>query len=117
MTVRFTVTVPGMVGTSIDGRLRLTASAGEAATAAKRSADSSNDSAAAPALVRSMRPPPMSNGSAGVVVSSFTTLVVAVVSRADLMAAGDQSGWSAFRRRADPATWGDDIEVPATAWK
>ena len=64
-----------------------------------------------------MRPPPMSNGSAGVVRSSFTTLVVAVVSSADLMAAGDQSGWSAFRSSAEPATWGDDIDVPAMAWK
>ena len=117
VTVRCTVTVPGIVGTSTDGRFRPTASVGDADMAAKRSAVSSNDSEASPALVRSMRPPPMSNGSAGVVRSSLTTLVVAVVSSAVLMAAGVQSGWSAFSRRAEPATCGDDIEVPAMAWK
>src|SRR3954452_8826424 len=92
VTVRLTVTAPGMVGTSTDGRFRLTAAVGDAAMAAKCGAVSSNDSTAAPALVRSMRPPPMSNGSAGVVVSSLTTAVVAVVSRADLMVAGVHVG-------------------------
>src|SRR4051794_39326562 len=111
------MTAPGIVGTSTEGRFRSTASAGDAAMAAKRSAVSSNDNAAAPALVRSMRPPPMSNGSAGGLVSSFTTVVVAVVSRADLMVAGVQAGWTAFNRSAEPATWGDDIDVPAIAWK
>lgn len=35
-----------------------------------------------------------------------------VVTRADLMAAGDQSRCKDFMSAAIPATWGQDIEVP-----
>ncbi len=59
----------------------------------------------------------MSKGSAGVASSSFTTSVVAVVMRADLTCPGVQSSWAAYRSSAAPATCGDDIEVPAMAWK
>jgi len=31
---------------------------------------------------------------------------------ADLMAAGDQSGWELLSKAAMPLTWGQDIEVP-----
>ena len=48
--------------------------------------------------------------------SSLTTLVLAVVIMADLMAPGVQSGCSAFSSSAEPAMCGDDIEVPAMAW-
>ena len=46
-----------------------------------------------------------------------TTSVVAVVIRADLICPGVQSGCRATRSAADPATCGEDIDVPAIAWK
>lgn len=38
--------------------------------------------------------------------------VIPVVIRADLMAAGDHSGWKLLTYAAAPATWGQAIEVP-----
>jgi hypothetical protein len=43
--------------------------------------------------------------------------VVAVVIRADRTWPGVHPGCSASMRMPEPATWGDDIEVPAMAWK
>lgn len=37
---------------------------------------------------------------------------IPVVTSADLIAAGDQSGWTALRRATMPATWGVAIDVP-----
>ena len=59
----------------------------------------------------------MSNGSAGVTRSSLTTSVMAVVIIADLICPGVQSGCRAASRMAEPAMCGDDIDVPAIAWK
>ena len=109
--------MPGIVGALIDGVLTSSAVIGLLPSVAIRSAVSSNTIGASPALLRSTRPPPKSNGSAGVTRSSLTTSVIAVVISADLIAPGVQSGWSAFSRIADPAMCGDDIEVPAMAWK
>lgn len=38
--------------------------------------------------------------------------VVPVVTNADLIMAGDQSGWSDFSNAATPDTWGHAIDVP-----
>lgn len=35
-----------------------------------------------------------------------------VVIKADLIAAGDQSGWEALTYAAAPVAWGQDIDVP-----
>lgn len=40
--------------------------------------------------------------------------VIPVVIMADLIAAGDQEGWTVFTKAAIPVTWGQDIEVPET---
>ena len=109
--------MPGIVGALIDGVLTSSAVIGLLPSVAIRSAVSSNTIGASPALFRSTRPAPKSNGSAGVTRSSLTTSVIAVVISADLIAPGVQSGWSAFSRIAEPAACGDDIEVPAMAWK
>ena len=77
----------------------------------------SNVSPVLAASARSTRPDPKSNGSAGVAPSSLTTSWMAVVISADLIWPGDHSGRSAAIRAADPAMCGDDIDVPAIAWK
>src|SRR6188472_57989 len=117
LTTRSVLILPGMTGASIEGMLRWMAVSGLSPRAAKSAADSSNVSGAAAACATSMRPEPKSNGSAGVVRSSLTTSVVAVVIRADLIWPGVHVGWAALRSRPEPATCGDDIEVPAMAWK
>ncbi len=59
-----------------------------------------------------MRPAPISNGSAAVILSSFTKPSYAVSISADLISAGVQSGCSAVRSAAEPASCGLAIEVP-----
>lgn len=44
-----------------------------------------------------------------------SSLILPVVIKADLMTAGNQSGWADFRRAVTPDTWGHDIDVPD--WK
>jgi hypothetical protein len=39
-------------------------------------------------------------------------VILPVVIIADLMAAGDQSGWRVWRRPTTPDMWGHDMEVP-----
>src|ERR1019366_2751478 len=115
--VRVTRTVPGIVGMLTDGRLRLIAVSGFSPRLAMLAAVSSKTIWASPALLRSTRPEPMSNGSAAVFRSSLTTFVVAVVMIADLMSPGVHVMCCALRRMAAPAMCGDDIDVPAMAWK
>lgn len=45
-------------------------------------------------------------------ITWFTKMHSPVVTKADLMAAGDQVGCLDLMRAAIPATWGQDIEVP-----
>ena len=106
-----------MIGAFTDGRLRWTALTGSVARRSMSAALASNVRPGFPATVRSMRPAPTSNGSVGVVRSSLTTSVIAVVISADLIWPGVHVGCSALSRTAEPAECGDDIEVPAIAWK
>ena len=46
------------------------------------------------------------------IIVIFFFLVLPVVMRADLIAAGDQWGCADLRRATTPDTWGHDIEVP-----
>jgi hypothetical protein len=62
---------------------------------------------------RSRRPAPTSKGSAGVTPSSLTSPDAwAVLVRAVLTSSGVQPGCLARSRAAEPATWGDAMEVP-----
>ena len=65
------------------------------------------------ARARSIRPPPRAStpGSREAVKGSLTTRA-AVLTRADLTSAGDQSGWSWRSTAAAPATWGVAMLVP-----
>src|SRR5947199_4824071 len=64
----------------------------------------------------SISPEPMSNGVPGVVPSSSLTLGLAVVMRADLIAAGDHVGCACLTSAPAPATCGEDIDVPEMDW-
>src|SRR5262245_52046881 len=106
-----------MIGAFTEGRLRWTELIGSLPSTAMFAAVSSSTRPGLLALVRSMRPAPSSDGSAGVVRSSLTTEVLAVSISADLIWAGVQLGWADLSSTAAPALCGEDIDVPAMAWK